>query len=37
LIRAELLSQFNATLGQGAVQEIYITEFAIHNALIHAN
>lgn len=28
LIRAELLSQFNAVLG-GAVQEIYITEFAI--------
>jgi|SRR6185295_15386785 len=29
LIRAELLSQFNSALGQGAVQEIYITEFAI--------
>lgn len=28
LIRAELVSQFNAVLG-GAVQEIYITEFAI--------
>jgi flagellar basal body-associated protein FliL len=29
LIRAEVLSQFNSALGQGAVQEIYITEFAI--------
>lgn len=29
LIRAELLSQFNSALGQGAVQDIYITEFAI--------
>jgi flagellar protein FliL len=28
LIRAELLSQFNAVLG-GSVQEIYLTEFAI--------
>ncbi|MEY2410414.1 MAG: flagellar protein FliL [Verrucomicrobiota bacterium] len=29
LIRAELLSQFNTALGNGFVQEIYITEFAI--------
>lgn len=29
LIRSELLSQFNAALGNGVVQEIYITEFAI--------
>ena|SRR2546421_21693 len=29
LIRAELLSQFNSVLGANAVQEIYITEFAI--------
>ena len=29
LIRAELLSQFNAALGGNAVQDIYITEFAI--------
>ena len=29
LIRTELLSQFNSALGQGVVQEIYITEFAI--------
>jgi len=29
LIRAELLSQFNSVLGGNAVQEIYITEFAI--------
>ena len=29
LIRAELLSQFNSALGNGTVQEIYITEFAI--------
>jgi flagellar FliL protein len=29
LIRAELLSQFNSALGGNAVQEIYITEFAI--------
>lgn len=29
LIRAELLSQFNASLGASLVQEIYITEFAI--------
>lgn len=29
LIRSELLSQFNAVLGTGFVQEIYITEFAI--------
>ena len=29
LIRSELISQFNAALGDGFVQEIYITEFAI--------
>ena len=29
LIRAELVSQFNAALGNGFIQEIYITEFAI--------
>jgi flagellar basal body-associated protein FliL len=29
LIRTELLSQFNAALGSGYIQEIYITEFAI--------
>lgn len=29
LIRSELLSLFNNTLGSGMVQEIYITEFAI--------
>ncbi len=29
LIRTELISQFNAVLGSGAVQEIYFTEFAI--------
>ena len=29
LIRAELLSQFNAALGGTPVQDIYITEFAI--------
>src|SRR5882724_2950768 len=29
LIRAELLSQFNAALGGNPVQDIYITEFAI--------
>ena len=29
LIRAELLSQFNAALGNGFIQEIFITEFAI--------
>lgn len=29
LIRSELLSQFNAVLGTGFIQEIYITEFAI--------
>lgn len=29
LIRAELLSQFNSVLGGNAVQDIYITEFAI--------
>ena len=29
LIRAELLSQFNAAMGGNMVQEIYITEFAI--------
>jgi flagellar FliL protein len=29
LIRSELVSQFNAALGNGVVQEIYITEFAI--------
>lgn len=29
LIRAELLSQFNALLGNGVIQDIYITEFAM--------
>ena len=29
LIRAELLTQFNQALGDGTVDEIYITEFAI--------
>jgi flagellar basal body-associated protein FliL len=29
LIRSELLSQFNAALGGGVVQDIYITELAI--------
>ncbi len=29
LIRAELLSQFNTALGNGFIQEIYITELAI--------
>src|SRR6185503_18772343 len=29
LIRSELLSQFNTVLGNGFVQEVYITEFAI--------
>ena len=29
LIRAELISQFNTALGNGFIQEIYITEFAI--------
>lgn len=29
IIRAELISQFNAVLGSGAVSEVYFTEFAI--------
>ena len=29
LIRSELISAFNSALGQGFVQEIYFTEFAI--------
>jgi flagellar basal body-associated protein FliL len=29
LIRAELMSQFNAALGGNVIQEIYLTEFAI--------
>jgi flagellar protein FliL len=29
IIRTELISQFNAVLGSGAVKEIFITEFAI--------
>ena len=29
IIRAELISQFNAVLGSGAVKEIFFTEFAI--------
>jgi flagellar protein FliL len=29
LIRAELVSVFNAILGEGVVQEIYLTEFAV--------
>jgi flagellar basal body-associated protein FliL len=29
LIRAELMSQFNAALGGNLIQEIYLTEFAI--------
>jgi flagellar basal body-associated protein FliL len=29
LLRAELISAFNGALGQGCVQEIYFTEFAI--------
>jgi flagellar basal body-associated protein FliL len=29
LIRAELLSQFNASLGRNMIQEIYITELAV--------
>jgi flagellar protein FliL len=29
LIRAELLSQFNTVLGNGVIQDIYITEFAM--------
>ena len=29
LIRTELLSAFNTALGQGYVQEIYFTEFAV--------
>lgn len=29
LIRAELISAFNQVLGQGAVSEIYLTEFAV--------
>ena len=29
MIRSELISAFNGALGQGYVQEIYFTEFAI--------